>query len=101
MGAPYSVLDIPGFLNGFAALMQHYNQERLGGEMAATLYLKHIADWFSVITPSGRLYRITSWPAVAIATLGAVSIAAEALRSSRLAHSLILLVFPFTYFWFI
>ena len=101
MGAPYSVLDIPGFLNGFAALMQHYNQERLGGEMAATLYLKHIADWFSVITPSGRLYRITSWPAMAIAAVGAVSIAAQAVRKSQLAQSLILLLFPFTYFWFI
>jgi 4-amino-4-deoxy-L-arabinose transferase-like glycosyltransferase len=101
VGAPYSIIDLPGFLNGFAALIQHYNQERAPGDPASLIYLKHIADWFSVITPGGHLYRITSWPALALCGLGALSLLVGALRPSRLPESLIVLVFPFAYFWFI
>src|SRR4029453_2478554 len=36
--APYSVLDLPGFLNGFAELMQHYNASRPFSEMASTYF---------------------------------------------------------------
>ena len=59
-------IDLPGFLNGFASLMQHYNQERHGLESSASVYVKHIADWFSVSEPGGRHYRFTAWPAVAL-----------------------------------
>lgn len=97
MGAPYSIIELPGFLNGFAALMQHYNQDRLG-ETAAVTYLKHIADWFSVIV-GGKLYRDTSWPAMAICLGGAMSIALSA--PGRRAIALMLLLFPLAYFWFI
>jgi len=99
--APYSLLDLPGFLNGFASLMQHYNQERLGAESSASVYVKHIADWFSVSEPGGRHYRFTAWPAVALCTLGAFSVARRAVSSARFAQSLILLLFPLLYFWFI
>lgn len=99
-GAPYSLLDLPGFLNGFASLMQHYNQERLGAESSASVYVKHIADWFSVSEPGGRHYRFTAWPAVALCTLGAFSVARR-VSGARFAQSLILLLFPLLYFWFI
>jgi len=100
-GAPYSVLDLPGFLNGFASLMQHYNQERQGTEAPAIIYLKHIADWFSVSDPTGRHYRFTAWPAMVLSTIGAFNVAMRGVSSARLAQSLILLLFPFSYFWFI
>ena len=100
-GAPYSLLDLPGFLNGFASLMQHYNQERHGLESSASVYVKHIADWFSVSAPGGRHFRLTAWPAVALCTLGAVNVVTRAVSSARLAQSLILLLFPLAYFWFI
>jgi len=100
-GAPFSILNLPGFLNGFAALIQHYNQERAPSDPAFIVYLKHIADWFSVITTSGKLYRITSWPALTLCGIGALSLAFDAFRPSRLPESLIVLVFPFVYFWFI
>src|SRR5262249_30563513 len=100
-GGPFSVLDLPGFLNGFASLMQHYNQERQGAETPAIIYLKHIADWFSVSDPSGRHYRFTAWPAVVLCTLGAFNVAMRGVSSARLAQSLILLLFPVSYFWFI
>ena len=100
-GAPYSILDLPGFLNGFASLMQHYNQERHGAEPAAIIYLKHIADWFSVSAPSGRHFRFTAWPAVVFCTLGAFNVAIRAVSNARRAQSLILLLFPVSYFWFI
>jgi len=100
-GAPYSLLDLPGFLNGFAALMQHYNQERHGGESAAMLYFKYIAGWFSVITPGGKLYRSTALLAVVLSGAGVVSIATGLFARDRRARALILLVFPLAYFWFI
>ncbi len=101
LAAPYSLLDLPGFLNGFASLMQHYNQERPGVDAAAVVYLKHIADWFSVILPGGRLYRSTSALAMAIGGLGALRIAAGILSPAQRVRSLILIVFPLAYFWFI
>jgi 4-amino-4-deoxy-L-arabinose transferase-like glycosyltransferase len=100
-GAPYSLLDLPGFLNGFAALMQHYNQERHGLEPSASVYGKHIADWFSVSAPGGRHFRFTAWPAAGLCTLGAFNIATGGGSTQRLAQSLILLLFPVAYFWFI
>ncbi|HKW01147.1 MAG TPA: glycosyltransferase family 39 protein [Vicinamibacterales bacterium] len=100
-GAPYSLLDLPGFLNGFAALMQHYNQERHGLEPSGSVYAKHVADWFSVSDPSGRHYRFTAWPAAALITIGAFNVATRAASGARLAQSLVLLLFPVTYFWFI
>jgi 4-amino-4-deoxy-L-arabinose transferase-like glycosyltransferase len=100
-GAPYSLLDLPGFLNGFAALMQHYNQGRFGGEAPAILYLKYIAGWFGVITPGGRLYRSASILALALCGTGALSVATGLFASDRRAKALILLLFPLAYFWFI
>ncbi|MFI5177436.1 MAG: ArnT family glycosyltransferase [Vicinamibacterales bacterium] len=100
-GAPYSILDLPGFLNGFAALMQHYNQGWIGGESPAMLYLKYIAGWFGVITPGGKLYRSTSVLALGLSAAGALSIATGVVRSDRRAKALILLLFPLAYFWFI
>jgi 4-amino-4-deoxy-L-arabinose transferase-like glycosyltransferase len=85
-GAPYSLINLPGFLNGFAALIQHYNQERAPTDPAYIVYLKHIADWFSVITTNGRLYRMTSYPALALCGLGAASLAIDAFRPSRLPN---------------
>ncbi len=40
--APYTVLDLPGFLNGFAHLMGYYGPSRALAEPGYVTYLKHL-----------------------------------------------------------
>ncbi|HUL72094.1 MAG TPA: phospholipid carrier-dependent glycosyltransferase [Vicinamibacterales bacterium] len=100
-GAPYSLLDLPAFLNAFAALMQHYNQERVGSDPPALTYLKYIAGWFGVITPGGRLFRSASIVALTLASAGAASFFAGLFNAAGRVKGLIVLIFPLVYFWFI
>src|SRR5687767_3623320 len=48
IGAPYTLLDLPGFLNGYAVLMRSYSGRRAVDD-PARLYLKHlsIALWYA------------------------------------------------------
>lgn len=97
VGAPYSLLDLPGFLNGFAGLMQHYNHEISPVDTAIT-YLKYVRGWFGW---PGVFPAFISWPAMALCLLG-VLVAASQLRSRETqAVAAVLLVFPLAYFWFI
>ena len=43
--SPYTVIDLPAFLNGFADLSSNYSQGRPFLEAAGT-YLKHLRGWF-------------------------------------------------------
>jgi 4-amino-4-deoxy-L-arabinose transferase-like glycosyltransferase len=47
-GAPYILLDLPGFLNGFARLANEYRTESQGTEPAWALYLKHLRLTFGL-----------------------------------------------------
>ena len=64
--APYSLIDLPGFLNGFAALLQFYNAPRPFGEMAST-YFKFALIWFGY---PALLPRWIGYPAMLLFLLG-------------------------------
>ena len=40
--APYSILDLPGFLNGFAAQMSRFAMARDYGTPIGMIYVKHL-----------------------------------------------------------
>ncbi len=66
IGSPYSILDLPHFLNGLASLTQQYNQPRsfLG---AAETYVKYMRNWFSL---PGVLSPEWGWLGMAVVALG-------------------------------
>ena len=93
--SPYTVLDLPAFLNGFGKLSQSYTQGRHPFE-AAWIYLKYMRNWFSWIemAPTNVGY-------VAI-VLGVVGVALVALRRGMpltLSGAAIVLVFPCLWFF--
>ena len=95
--APYSVLDLPGFLNGFATLMQSYNAPRAFSDMAST-YFKFVVIWFGY---PGQLPRWIGYPAVMLFVLGGLMWLADLRQPGRRGASLAALLFPLTYFWFV
>lgn len=96
-GAPYTILDLPGFLNGFARLMQYYNADTTTADGAAT-YLRYIVQWFGW---PPTLWTAIAIPALAVCATGAVQLAAQIRHPSTRPMALILLVFPVMYFWFV
>ena len=97
IGAPYSLLDLPGFLNGFASLMQHYNHPA-SVAAAATVYVKYLRNWF---TWQGVLPLEIGWIGVAIALGGVIAVVRYLFSPGSRRPAFVLLLFPFTYFWFI
>jgi 4-amino-4-deoxy-L-arabinose transferase-like glycosyltransferase len=95
--APYSVLDLPGFLNGFAALMQYYNAPRAFSDMAST-YFKFVVIWFGY---PGQLPRWIGYPAVMLFVFGGLMLLADLRQPGRRGPALAALLFPLTYFWFV
>jgi 4-amino-4-deoxy-L-arabinose transferase-like glycosyltransferase len=47
VGAPYTILDLPGFLNGFARLANEYRTPTVTPLEAANVYLKHLRTSFA------------------------------------------------------
>lgn len=92
--SPYTVLDLPGFLNGFADLTKSYNQARSFWDAAFT-YVKYLRGWFTwtAVTPLNAGY-----PALALALAGAALIARRKGMSLTVAGAAILLVFPAAWF---
>lgn len=96
-GAPYTLIDLPGFLNGFARLIGFYNEQRPWTE-GAGVYWSHIVQWSGW---PGVLWRIVALPALLTCFYGAWVIAWDLRDPDKRARSLLLLVFPVVYFWFI
>ncbi|MCC7010380.1 MAG: glycosyltransferase family 39 protein [Acidobacteria bacterium] len=97
LGAPYSVLDLPGFLNGFASLMQHYNARRSTVDSFVT-YLKYMRGWFAA---PPVVWLEIGWIGVGLCAAGAV-LSILMLRDRGLrAAALALVVFPPVFLWFI
>jgi 4-amino-4-deoxy-L-arabinose transferase-like glycosyltransferase len=96
-GAPYTVIDLPGFLNGFARLMQFYNANPSTTE-GLGVYSTFIVQWFG--WPNGPL-RLVATPALVVIGIGAVAIAREMRDPGQRPRALIALVFPLVYLWFI
>ena len=87
IAAPYSFLDLPGFLNGFAHLAGAYKGER-PPEPAWLLYLKHL---------SGSL----QWPALLLVSGGLALGVVRAIRGPGRVRWTLTVTFPLVYFWFV
>ena len=85
LAAPYTIIDLPGFLNGYAKLMGSYTG-RAPGEAPAVTYLKHI--------------RIALWWPGFIAVVGGVIFAVvRAIRGPGRVRWTLAIAFPVMYFW--
>jgi 4-amino-4-deoxy-L-arabinose transferase-like glycosyltransferase len=89
LAAPYTLLDLPGFLNAFAYLASHYRPRPMEAEPGWSLYLKHLRR--------GML----QGPGFLLLLAGLVLSARGLLTGPRRAYWLLLLVYPLTYFYFI
>ncbi len=85
LGAPYTILDLPGFLNGYASLASGYSGGALT-EPAWLTYLKHL-----------RLN--LRWPAMLLIAAGLVLAIFRAVRGPSRARWTLAVVFPLIYFW--
>lgn len=50
-GAPYTVLDLPAFLDGFAAQFARFSAPARGADPSWVVYLKHVSAWFPLAVP--------------------------------------------------
>ena len=98
LAAPYSLLDLPEFLNSFAFLAQHYNSPRPALEVADQ-YVSYIRNAFSV--GAGGWWNMLGWPALCLALAGLVWLAAQMRSGVHRAGAGVVLVFPIAYFWMI
>ena len=86
IAAPYTLLDLTGFLNGYARLMGSYTGS-LGHE-PWQVYTKH-------------LRRAMGWPAFVAMLAGCVLAARRGFEKGARLKWILVLVFPLLYFWFI
>lgn len=86
-GAPYTLLDLPGFLNGYAHLMKSY-AGAYPPEAPAITYFKHllIALW---------------WPGLLAVVGGVIFGVVRAVNGPGRVRWTLAVVFPLVYFWFI
>lgn len=87
LGAPYTVLDLPGFLDGYARLMGSYTATP-PLEAGWILYLKHLRN-------------NVQWPALLLMGGGVVLALVRAIRGPGRVRWALLVVFPLLYLWFI
>ena len=98
IGEPYAFIDLSGFLNGFAGLMQSYNKPIDVSDTLAT-YLTHIRNWFSWRGVPSTYYAglMGLW----ITAIGVMATASQVARRSMRAATVVLLPFPLLFLWFI
>jgi len=87
VGAPYTILDLPGFLNGYASLAGYYSSKPLP-EPAGLTYFKHLT-------------RSMAWPAFLLLLTGLGLGAVRAIRGPGRVRWTVTLVFPLVYFYFL
>jgi 4-amino-4-deoxy-L-arabinose transferase-like glycosyltransferase len=95
--SPYALLDVRGFLDGFADLAGYYTKPVSVVENA-DLYRKHLQDRFGL---PGVLPRAATWPASILVLTGFAVVAAGVRARGTRAAALVLLAFPVAYFWMI
>jgi len=86
IGAPYSLLDLPGFLNGFAHLTAAYRPHGGTPDSGAMIYLKHLL---------GTL----GWPAFLLLITGLVLGIVRAVKGPGRVRWTLLVTFPVVYFF--
>ena len=87
-GAPYTLLDLPGFLNGFAQLSGHYAGGPAPAEAPALTYIKHLLIYFG-------------YPAALLAAAGFVLAVVRIIKGPGRARWAVLLVIPVAHFYLI
>jgi 4-amino-4-deoxy-L-arabinose transferase-like glycosyltransferase len=87
IAAPYTVLDLPGFLNGYARLAGYYNRHALA-EPAGVTYLKHLRN-------------ALHWPAFLMVVAGLILGIVRAARGPGRVRWTLAVIFPLVYFWLI
>ena len=87
VAAPYTLLDLPGFLNGYAHLAIAYTANT-PPEPAWTTYLKHLRN-------------SVAWPAFLLMLGGAILGTVRAVRGPGRVRWTLAVVFPVLFFWFI
>lgn len=87
IAAPYTVLDLPGFLNGYAGLAAHYS-EAGQTEPGWLTYLTHLRIGLH-------------WPALLMAAAGLILGTVRATRGPGRVRWMLIVLFPVVYFWFI
>jgi 4-amino-4-deoxy-L-arabinose transferase-like glycosyltransferase len=85
--APYTLLDLPAFLNGYAHLAGYYSPKPLA-EPAAVTYFKHLT-------------RSMAWPAFLLLLMGIGLGALRSIRGPGRVRWTVTLVFPLVYFYFL
>ena len=86
--APYTLLDLPGFLNGFAYLMTHYRPRGPEAEQSWLIYLKHL-----------RLN--LGWPALILMFSGLALGVVRAIRGPGRVRWTLLIAFPVVFFYLV
>ncbi len=81
LGAPYSVLDLPNFLNGFAQLADHYKVRVPHAEAPLITYAKHLAIQFG-------------YPALVLAIAGFILAIVRIVKGPGRVRWAVLLVMP-------
>jgi hypothetical protein len=87
LGAPYTVLDLPAFLDSYARLMGSYTAAP-PPEPGWILYLKHLRN-------------NVQWPALLLMGGGAGLALVRAIRGPGRVRWALLVVFPLLYLWFL
>jgi 4-amino-4-deoxy-L-arabinose transferase-like glycosyltransferase len=86
LAAPYTLLDLPAFLNAFAYLMTHFQPRGPDLEAGWIVYLKHL-----------RLN--LQWPATILLIAGTGLAIVRAVRGPGRVRWTLLIVFPLLVFW--
>jgi 4-amino-4-deoxy-L-arabinose transferase-like glycosyltransferase len=87
LAAPYTILDLPAFLNGYAHLAGYYSPKPLA-EPAAITYFKHLT-------------RSMAWPAFLLLLIGIGLGAVRSIRGPGRVRWTVTLAFPLVYFYFL
>ena len=85
--APYTILDLPAFLNGYAHLAGYYSPKPMA-EPAAVTYYKHLSN-------------STAWPAFLLVLTGLGLGTVRAIRGPGRVRWTATIVFPLVYFYFL
>lgn len=87
VAAPYTLLDLPGFLNGFARLMASYTGAP-PADPAWLTYLKHLRN-------------AVEWPAFILMVAGVGLALVRAVRGAGRVRWTLAVAFPLLYFWLV
>jgi 4-amino-4-deoxy-L-arabinose transferase-like glycosyltransferase len=94
LAAPYTVLDLPGFLNGFAGLDDAFRARGPGGEPGWITYLKHLNIGLS----AGYGGRKTGYCGMLLLVGGLIYSIVRAVTGPGRPRFILLVVFPVLYF---